>query len=71
MRLHSVNVWILLFSAVALTVLSAAASTAPELPPEVQVDRLLVQAEREIEDGDRTPGVERPPCIRQRISDIP
>ena len=50
-RPHLVNVPIL-FSAVVLTVLVAQESTALELPPEIQVDRLLVQAEREIEDGE-------------------
>ena len=40
------------FSAIAFTTLLAPGSAAQELPPEVQVDRLLVQAEREIEDGE-------------------
>ena len=40
------------FSTIALTTLLAPGSAARELPPEVQVDRLLVQAEREIEDGE-------------------
>ena len=53
MHPHLVNVQLLLFSAVALTVLLATESAAQELPPEIQVDRLLVQAEREIEDGER------------------
>ena len=42
----------LAFSAVALGALLAPASSGGELPPEVQVDRLLVQAEREIKDGE-------------------
>ena len=42
---------LLVLSAVALTTVLAPAA-APELPPEIQVDRLLVQAEREIEDGE-------------------
>ena len=43
---------ILAFSAVTLTTALALATAAPELPPDIQVDRLLVQAEREIEDGE-------------------
>ena len=49
---HLIVARLLLFSSVALTVLLARESTAQELPPEMQVDRLLVQAEREIGDGD-------------------
>lgn len=41
-----------LVGAFALTVVFATGSAAQELPPEIQVDRLLVQAEREIEDGE-------------------
>ena len=43
---------LLLLSAVALKVLLTPESVGQELPPEVLVDRLLVQAEREIEDGE-------------------
>ena len=53
MRPHLIIGRILVVSAVALTVLPAPESSAQELPPEIQVDRLLVQAEREIEDGER------------------
>ena len=49
---HPIIVKPLIFTAVALTILAAPESTAQELPPEVQVDRLLVQAEREIKDGE-------------------
>ena len=42
----------LVLGAVALTVLIAGESIAQELPPEMQVDRLLIQAEHEIGDGD-------------------
>ena len=38
------------FSAIALTMFVPSASAAQEFPPEIQVDRLLVQAEREIDD---------------------
>ena len=51
-RPHLLVGQILVLSAVALTVLLARESTAPELPPEMQVDRLPVQAAREIEDGE-------------------
>ena len=44
--------WPSLFGAAALTILFAAESAAQELPPEIQVDRLLIQAEREIEDDE-------------------
>ena len=43
---------LLMFTAVVLTTVPAPESTAQELPPEIQVDRLLVRAEREIEDGE-------------------
>ena len=43
---------LLAFSALALAVLLASGSSGNELPPEIQVDRLLVQAEREINDGE-------------------
>ena len=52
MRPHLIVSQILLVNAVALTVLLAREPNAQELPPEIQVDRLLVQAEREIEDGE-------------------
>ena len=51
-RLHLAIARISLFGAVALTVLLAPKSIAQVLPPEIQVDRLLVRAEREIEDGE-------------------
>ena len=43
---------LLLISAVALAALPAPVSGGEELPLEIQVDRLLVQAEREIKDGE-------------------
>ena len=52
MRPHLAVVHLLAFSALALAVLLAPVSSAGELPPEIQVDRLLVQAEREIKDGE-------------------
>ena len=52
MRSHLIIVLMTVFSAVALTTEPAPESAAQELPPEIQVDRLLVQAEREIEDGE-------------------
>ena len=52
MRPHLIIGQLLLFSAVALTSVLALKSAAEELPPEVQVNRLLVQAEREIADGE-------------------
>ena len=52
MRRNPIIGQLLLFSAIALTVLLVPESAAQELPPEMQVDRLLVQAEREIEDGE-------------------
>ena len=52
MRPHLIIGRILVVSAVALTVLPAPESSAQELPPEMQVDRLLVQAAREIEGGE-------------------
>ena len=52
MRFNLVVGQLLVFSAVALAALLASGSSGGELPPEVQVDRLLVQAEREIEDGE-------------------
>ena len=42
---------LLMLSAVALMTTLPPHASAQELPPEMQVDRLLVQAEREIEDG--------------------
>ena len=42
----------MLLGSVAVTVSLALPSVAGELPPEVQVDRLLIQAERKIEDGE-------------------
>ena len=50
MRRHLIIGQILLLSSVAATLSLALQSVAGELPPEMQVDRLLVQAEREIED---------------------
>ena len=52
MRPHLIVRQILVVSAVALTVVLACEPNAQALPPEMQVDRLLIQAEREIEDGD-------------------
>ena len=52
MRPHLIVSQVLAVSAAALTVLLACEPGAQELPPEMQVDRLLVQAEREIEDGE-------------------
>ena len=52
MRPQLACVQLLAISAVALAVLFAPVSIAEELPPEIQVDRLLVQAEREIKDGE-------------------
>lgn len=43
---------IVVCSSLAAAFLSVVASVGAELPPEVQVDRLLVQAEREVEDGE-------------------
>ena len=52
MRPHLIISQILAVGTIALTVLLAREPTAQELPPEIQVDRLLVRAEREIEDGE-------------------
>ena len=52
MRPHPTLVQLLAFSAVALAASLAPVSSGEELPPEIQVDRLLVQAEREIKDGE-------------------
>ena len=52
MRPHLIVSQVLAVSAAALTVLLACEPGAQELPPEIQVDRLLVQAEREIEAGE-------------------
>ena len=52
MRLHLIISHILVVSAVTVAVLLAPEPSAQELPPEMQVDRLLIQAEREIEDGE-------------------
>ena len=52
MRQHLAIVQLLAFSAAMLAALLAPVSSGGELPPEVQVDRLLVQAEREIKDGE-------------------
>ena len=52
MRPHLIISQILAVGTIALTVLLAREPNAQELPPEIQVDRLLVQAEREIEDGE-------------------
>ena len=48
---------LLAFSTIALAALLAPVSGGEELPPEIQVDRLLVQAEREIEDGEHLSAV--------------
>ena len=52
MRPHLVISHMLVVSAVAVAVLLTPESPAQELPPEMQVDRLLIQAEREIEDDE-------------------
>ena len=52
MRPHPIIGKLLVFSAVVLTTALAPEPDAQGLPPEIQVDRLLVQAEREIEDGE-------------------
>ena len=52
MRPHLIISHILVVSAVTVAVLLAPEPSAQELPPEMQVDRLLIQAEREIEDGE-------------------
>ena len=52
MRSYLIIAPLWLLNAVALTTMIGPESTAQELPPEMQVDRLLVQAEREIEDGE-------------------
>ena len=49
---HSISDQIVACSAIALAMLLAPGSTGAELPPEIQVDRLLVQAERETEEGE-------------------
>ena len=59
MRPQLASVQLLAISAVALAVLFAPISIAEELPPEIQVDRLLVQAEREIKDGENWSAVIR------------
>ena len=52
MRPHAITTRVLLISAISLKSVLAPESAAQELPPEMQVDRLLVQAGREIEDGE-------------------
>ena len=52
MRPQLAFVQLLAFSVLALAALLAPVSNGEEPPPEVQVDRLLVQAEREIKDGE-------------------
>ncbi len=52
MRRHLISGRAFACSAIALATLLAPQSSGEELPPEIQVDRLLVQAEREIEDGE-------------------
>ena len=52
MRPCSVRTRVLSGAAVALAVLVSSALASAELPPEIQVDRLLVQAEREMESGE-------------------
>ena len=52
MRPHLTVSHLLVFSTAVLALLFALNSRGEELPPEIQVDRLLVQAEREIEDGE-------------------
>ena len=52
MRSYLIIAPLWLLNAVALTTMIGPESAAQELPPEMQVDRLLVQAEREIEDGE-------------------
>ncbi len=52
LRLHLTMGKIPVVSAFTLAALLAPGSAAQQLPPDIQVDRLLVQAEREIEDGD-------------------
>ena len=49
---HSIRGQMLVCSATALAFFCASASNGAELPPEIQVDRLLVQAERETVDGE-------------------
>ena len=52
MRRHLISGRAFACSAIALATLLAPQSSGEELPPEIQVDRLLVHAEREIEDGE-------------------
>ena len=52
MRPHLTVSHLLVFGTTVLALLIALNSRGDELPPEIQVDRLLVQAEREIEDGE-------------------
>ena len=52
MRAHLAVVQLLAFSAITLAALPVPVSSGEGLPPEIQVDRLLVQAEREIKDGE-------------------
>ena len=52
MHSHAIITRVLLISAVALTTMLSPESAAQELPPEMQVDRLLVQAAREIDGGE-------------------
>ena len=52
MRLHLFIGKLSVFTVVVLTTALAPESAAQGLPPEIQVDRLLVQAEREVEDGE-------------------
>ena len=48
---YFVRVRFFMWGATASAIMFAAALVGAELPPEIQVDRLLVQAEREMEDG--------------------
>ena len=57
---------LLVFSTAALTLVLALESAAQELPAEMQVDRLLIQAEREIENGEHWSAV----ATFERILDV-
>ena len=52
MSRHLIGAVYLVCSAMLFVIVPGTASGGAELPPEIQVDRLLVQAEREIEDGE-------------------
>ena len=52
MSRHLIRALFVLCSAMASAMLSGVACAGAELPPEIQVDRLLVQAEREMESGE-------------------